>query len=502
MPKTNRNSYTSIFKAIGLFGGVKVLQILFNIVKSKLIAVFIGPSGMGIAGLLQSTAEMVNQVTGCGLQTSAVREVSKSYEAGNTSFINRTITALRWTVLVTGLIGALVVFFGSGMLSQVAFGNRDYSTSFKYISIILIFNQLNVGQIALLQGTFHYKDLAKASLFGTIASLLIVTPIYYYLRERGIVPAIIAASLISLFFSWYFSGKVPFTRVNLSLRELLQESKGMIALGFVLAIGGMISTFSGYLMNIVLSRLGSVQDVGLYQAAFHIANSYVFLVLSAMATDYVPRLSAMSNNNEELTEAINKQMILVLLLLSPLLITFSVFAKEVIQILYSSKFFPIVPMMVIVMFGMVFRAVSWCMSYSLVARGESMTFLICELITCTLSLTLKALGFKFFGFIGAGVGFILGYVFYTLILTFATRRVFSFRFSKEFISIFIVCTLLVLVSFLLCMTLRDTVYKYIFGAIVLLFCGYYSFSELDKRIKLKDAIQARIHKITNTHDDN
>ena len=50
-----QSSYRQIMKATSIFGGVQVFQIFFQVIRSKFIAVLIGPVGMGIVGLLTST---------------------------------------------------------------------------------------------------------------------------------------------------------------------------------------------------------------------------------------------------------------------------------------------------------------------------------------------------------------------------------------------------------------------------------------------------------------
>lgn len=47
----SRDSYTSILKYTGLFGGVQGLGILMGIVRNKLVAVILGPDGMGLISL-------------------------------------------------------------------------------------------------------------------------------------------------------------------------------------------------------------------------------------------------------------------------------------------------------------------------------------------------------------------------------------------------------------------------------------------------------------------
>ena len=56
-------SYRSIMKATSLFGGVQVFNILISIIRSKFVAILLGPAGLGIVGLLQSTIGLVTSLT-------------------------------------------------------------------------------------------------------------------------------------------------------------------------------------------------------------------------------------------------------------------------------------------------------------------------------------------------------------------------------------------------------------------------------------------------------
>ncbi len=260
---SSRNTYGNIFKTLALFGGVKIIQILISVLRSKLIAVLLGPAGMGINNLLLSTTNTINGITGFGLQTSAVRDVAKAYDSNDLQKIDITITTMRISVWFTGLLGTIIVFAFARPLSLFVFDDADYTTAFRILSIMMFFMQINIGQIALLQGTFHYKYIARATIWGQALSLVCTIPFYYIWRNEGIAPALLIASLITLIISTIYSRRVKFNRVKLGLNEFWNNSKGMLSLGLVIALGGFISNASSYLLNIIIARLGSVEAVGL-----------------------------------------------------------------------------------------------------------------------------------------------------------------------------------------------------------------------------------------------
>ena len=55
-----KNIYRTIVKATGLFGGTQVFTILCSIIKTKLVAIWLGAEGVGIIGLYNNTVEMIS----------------------------------------------------------------------------------------------------------------------------------------------------------------------------------------------------------------------------------------------------------------------------------------------------------------------------------------------------------------------------------------------------------------------------------------------------------
>ena len=203
----SKKSYKSILKATSLFGGVQIFNIILQIIKSKLIAVLLGPSGMGIAGLFLVTTNLIGGLTNFGLGTSGIKDVAEASKSDDLNQINKTVSILRKIVWFTGLLGTIITIILSPYLSQLTFGNNNYTVAFIWLGLTLLFNQLTVGQLVVLQGLRKLKYLAKANLYGNLLGLVISGPLYYFYRIDAIVPAIIVTSVVNLFFSHYFSKK-------------------------------------------------------------------------------------------------------------------------------------------------------------------------------------------------------------------------------------------------------------------------------------------------------
>jgi len=482
-----KSSYRQIMKATSLFGGVQVFQILIRIIRSKFIAVLLGPAGMGISGLLTSTTSLISGLTNFGLSTSAVKNVAEANGTGNQKRIATIIIVLRRLVWITGALGMLATIILSPWLSQLTFGNHRYTMAFVWISVTLLFNQLSSGQMVVLQGMRKLQYLARANLSGSILGLIVTVPLYYIWGIDAIVPAIIIFSLISLFLSWYFSGKVKIEHVVVSPVRTFAEGKNMLIMGFVLSLSGLITIGTSYIVRIFISNTGGVDQVGLYNAGFAIINTYVGLIFTAMGTDYYPRLSAVAHSNELCKQTINQQAEIALLILAPIIMVFLVFITWVIILLYSKKFIPIEQMILLAALGMFFKAASWSIGFILLAKGESKIFFLSEFGANIYMLIFNILGYKILGLTGLGVSFLLSY-FIVLIQVFLIARLkYTFSFSPAFIRIFLFQLLLAVA----CFVVVNFIYKpfsFILGTGLIAVSSWYSYKELDKRLEMKSIV--------------
>ncbi len=489
----NQSSYRNVMKATSIFGGVQVILIIISIIRSKFIAILLGSAGLGILGLLTTSINLIGNLTNFGLATSAVRDVSSANNEADLNRVAIVITVLNRLVWITGLIGTFVVLILSPWLSQFAFSNKEYIGSFVFISISLLFTQLNSGQLVVLQGLQKVNFLAKASLIGSVFGLIITVPLYYFLGIDGIVPAFLIASLFSFLVSRFFVNKINLTFLKVSREEIIIEGKKMLKMGFMISLGSLLVGFSSYLIQIFISKNGGVEQVGLFSAGFAIINTYVGLIFTAMSTDYFPRLSAVSYSNELCKKSINQQAEIAVLILGPILIAFLVFIKWVIILLYSNKFVAVEDMILWAALGVFFKAASWTIGYLILAKGNSKLFFWNELLSNTYVLGLNILGYYFYGLEGLGISFLMGYFFYLVHIFIISNIKYEFSFDISFIRIFTV-QFVVAVSCFIVVKFINNPYSYFIGSGLIVISCWQSFKELDKRLDINNFITSKLSK--------
>lgn len=480
-----QSSYRQIIRVTSIFGGVQVFNIILSIIRSKLIAVLLGPAGMGIAGLLTTSTGFISSLTNFGLGTSAVRDIAAANASDDENRISHVITVFRRLVWITGILGAIVTLVLSPWLSQLSFGNKDYTIPFVWLSLTLLFNQLTSGQNVLLQGMRKLQYLAKANMLGSVAGLMVSVPFYYFLGLRGIVPALILTSVLTLSITWFFSKKISVAKVLVSRKQTLLEGSGMLRMGFILSLSSLITIGASYIVRVFISNSGKMADVGLYNAGFAIISTYVSLIFSAMGTDYYPRLSAVAHDKEKVNVLISHQAEVAILILAPILCIFLIFINWIVILLYSDKFSAVNGMIHWAALGMYFKAASWSIAFILIAKGDSKTFFWNELIANTYVLLFNILGYKLMGLNGLGISFMIAYILYLFQVFFLAKRKYQFSFSLGFYKIFLLQFLLGLLCFII-VKIMSIYIAYIFGSIIICISLWVSYTEMNRRIGLKN----------------
>jgi len=474
-------------KSTSLFGSVQIYNIFIMAIRVKVIALLLGPSGMGIMGLLNSTLGIIGSLTNFGLSTSAVKDIASTNGSNESVEIRKIVTVFRRIVWFTGILGTLTAIILSTWLSRLTFGNEEYSLAFIWISFTLLFNQLSSGQLVILQGLQKLKLMAKANMYGSTLGLIITLPLYYNFGTEGIVPGIIGTSFISLLLSWHFSRKVKVHPIAVSLNQTKIIAKDMLKMGLAISFNTILGTGIAYVIRIYIGKTGSLTDVGLYSAGFMLLNTYFGLVLNAIGTDYYPRLSKVANDNVQMNRTVNETAEISFLVITPILIIFLVVIKWVITMFFSADFLPIKDMIYWATLGMFFKSASWAMGYMFLAKSDSKVYLINEVITKAYELIFNVLAYYFAGLVGLGISFTITCLINVIQLFFVSRKKYSFRFQKSLLNLFYIQLGLAILCLIVTYILPQR-YAILSGGIIIIISIWYSYFELDKRIDIKGVL--------------
>ena len=430
-PSVQKAQYQESLKATGITGLAQVAQILIKIVNTKVIAILLGPSGVGIIGLFQSTTSLIGMISGLGLGSSAVRDIAQAVKQEDGEKISHTLITLRRLVWITGLLGALFCLFAGPWLSRISFNSEIYATEFRIMGVVVFLFQITAGQMALLQGLRRLKEMAMASVLGGLAGIIFAVPLYWYFGIKGIVPALVILAIVPVGVAWWLARGIHFTHHPISMGQLKQFAIPMIRLGISTMLSGLVFLLSMWLIRILVQRKFGTVGVGQFQAGWGVTTIYLQMIFQAMGRDYYPRLSALSGDKKGMVKLLNEQINLALLLGTPLLINAIVAAPLIIQLLYSSGFENAISQLRWLSLGTMFKLISWPLGFVLLAMRKSGTYFFVETFASVALLAFSFLFINYFGINGIGMAYTGMYILYALLVYFLSKSLISVRLDFE-----------------------------------------------------------------------
>jgi len=487
-------SYGRILKSSSIVGGAQAINMIIGMVRTKFVAVLLGPAGVGLMGTYLSITGLIGSVSGLGINSSGVREVAEANGTGDTEKVGRTILTLRRLVWLTGCVGALVMLLGAVPLSRYTFDDEGHAVPMMFLAVTLFFQAVQGGQMALIQGMRRIGDLARINVLGSFVGTVISIALYLWLGMEGIVPALIAMAVFNLGTSWWFARKIPVPKVEMSWGESFRQTGGLVKLGVAMMWASLVTAFVTYLTRAFIAQDIGIEAVGVFQAAFSLSGMFINFVLGAMGADFYPSLTAVAGDNEKMCKLVNEQTEIGLLLAVPGLIATIVLAPWVIQIFYTGAFSQATDLLRWFVFGCLGRVVSWPMGFIMLAKGKSRLFLITETIFGLTHVALLWVGLKVNGLTGVAMAFMALYILYTIGMLLISRYLIQFSWSKGVVNLLAILfpiALVTLFSSLLLAVMPATLMGFTIFLIVCVYC----LRQLASRLGLSHRIFRMVGKV-------
>lgn len=401
------SDYKGIFKSTFLFGFVKVVNIVTKIAVNKVVAVVLGAEGLGIISLYNSAITMLKSGCGLGIRQSAVRDVAEANEGTDIKRITDIISVTNKVVCFTALLGLVVTILGAPLLSKYSFGSPEFIIPFIFLSVAVALGIYSEGQMAIITGMRRLRDLAKVNIFGSLVGMASSIPFYYFYGKDGIVPSLIVAALCLFIVTKFYVHKIKIEQVKLTLSDTFQKAKPMVQMGGVLMLAG----FAGLAFDLIVSSYirhnGGFEMVGYFQAGATIITGYFGIVLTAMTTDYYPRICGINNDNQALNIELNKQVTAGIILIFPLAVCFVYLAPLFLSFLYSEDFAISTQYTDFAIFGTILIVASSCMGMIFMAKMNSKLYLTLVLSVLLVQLCFYVPLYHYWGLKGLGISYIM-----------------------------------------------------------------------------------------------
>jgi PST family polysaccharide transporter len=426
-------TFARILRSSALMGGASAVTLLAALIRNKLIAILLGPAGLGVFGILNQYAGAVSQIFGLGAGSTVVRHIADSDEVHRLQRESE-VRRFTWKISAIGAISASALAFPA---CYWAFGGPENLHLMAIAGIAVPFLVIAGAWSAVMQARRQIGDLAKVQVISAAIGIVLSAPLVWFFGAIGAATSIVVvAGLPSLVIC--IMRRTPANCGPTSddgTRKLLRL--GVAMLGMIA-----VTQLSLYATRVLIVICSGVEHAGYYQAALATAGSIPNFIFVAMGVDYFPRVAA-ARDEDEILRLTNEQIQAGIMMALPLFAGLILFGRQLLTLLYSAEFVPAEEVQAWMIWGVACRLVSWPIGYWLMAKASAKEIFAIE-GSCAVMAPILALALlPQFGFSAVGIAYFLQAILYgALVLWFMHRK--TGRFISSVSAVAAVVALMVL----------------------------------------------------------
>ena len=403
------NEHRSTLIATFVTGGATIVVALVGLIRAKGLAVLVGPAGLGTMGLINGAMTTLASLACLGLTFSGVRQIAVSSGAEQ-----RRVRQLIWLLGMAGAASvSLVCIVWWPMLSRHVGGFETVPRANWWVAAGIVALTVAGLQSAVLQGLHQIKRLAQARIIGAVIGAAAGVGAVAMVGTLGLAFAVLAVPLGNVIGNAL--RPPPPSSVGGS-KEKPEPSplRALLSLGTITLATGTAASLWQFATRALIAERLSLEDAGLYQAAFALSAMNIALVLSALGTDYFPRLSKVAGSHADTRSLVDSQFQAAIVLAAPLLLGLIALAPIALKLLYTDQFSSAWPLLQWQVLGDILKIPSWIFGFVLMVNRRGKIFLFLELGFTGLILALTYVMLPLFGLVGAGIAYTTSYGVYSI----------------------------------------------------------------------------------------
>lgn len=411
---------------VSFYSGIStVLKILTSFVSAKIIAVYLGPAGLGMLGQLTSFITIFLTLS-TGAITNGVIKFVAEYKDDEPKQ-NRIIKASLQITLLCSLLCGLIISIGAKFWSNQLFSKTSYSFVFVIFGITIIFYALFSLAVAILNGLQQYKLFNLINVLASIIGLIFsVTMVVLYGIKGALISAVTYQSVVFIILLLFIkrSGWFNWQKIKSSIIER-GDLVGLSKFSLMAIVSAAAVPMVQIIIRNYLSSNTNAETVGFYEGVNRLSLIYLSLITTTFSVYYLPKLSA-ANNNSELKELLIKGYKFILPLTFVMLFVTYLLRNLVIKIVFAESFAPMEAYFLPQLIGDFFKIASWLLAMQMVAKAQLKVFIFSEIFFGVTLCVYSVLMIDTLSGIGAIYGYMLNYILYFVFNLILFRKVLFF----------------------------------------------------------------------------
>lgn len=413
---------TSIFSAILTF-----VRISSGFVVGKVIAFFIGPSGIALIGQFSNFISIVLTFSNGAINNGVIKYTAE-YNGDEEKSKMLFGTAFKISFYCSVIVGIILTGF-SNYFSNFIFNSDNFSLLIRVFGGTVLFYSLNTLLISILNGKAEIRKYTLVNSIGVLIGLLLTTLFVYFFKIQGALYSLILSQSVVFFFTVFLILKTSWFKFNYFLSPFKKDMAKKLGGYSLMAIASVLTIPISQIIlrNLMIDKLG-VDSAGYWQGMMRISDGYLMLITTSLSTYYLPKLSSLKTDKDIRNEVINGlKIIMPVVIVGCLLIYFLKFF--IIDLLYTKEFLKMEQLFLFQLLGDVFKIASWLIGYVMVARAMTKSFVFVEIFFNITYVGLGYLCIHYFNFEGISFAFFLNYLFCLIFMAIYFRKLLFGRYE-------------------------------------------------------------------------
>jgi O-antigen/teichoic acid export membrane protein len=371
---------TNLFKITSLNSFSVVLKIGIGLITSKVLAVFVGPSGMALVGNLRNFLTSLESISTLGFQSGIVKYVAQN-EKNKTEIQKIIATVFITLLLVVMVLSGLLLFWASFWNNKIFGDNFEFSLVFKILALALPWYVISIFLLAVINGLGKFKKVIWINCVGNTIGLLVSVLLIFKFKTLGALLAVVISPALLFFVTFYFINKEIsfFDAIKFRLFDfkIIKNLSSYSLMALVSAVFGPLVLLA--IRNNIIQTLG-INQAGYWEIMTRISSYYLLFVSTLLSVYFLPKLSNSKTNQE--TKSIfwsYYKTILPVFIIGVTLIYFLRFF--IIRLLFTADFLSVECLFLGQLSGDVFKVCSLILGFQFLAKKMTIAFIISELIS-------------------------------------------------------------------------------------------------------------------------
>ncbi len=389
---------TSILSAIAT-----LIRILSGFIITKVIAVYVGPSGLALIGQLQNFINIVLLSSGNFLKT-AITKYTAQYHDDAVKKYEIWSASLKIVLLLNVLFFICLILF-SDQISQYLLHSTQYAYILQIFALSMPFFILNTILLSILNGQKQIRHYITLNIILSVVSLLIVTSLSIVYGIDGALIAYVTNQSIVFCITLVYLKNETWLRAKYFLYKIKSDNvKKLFAFAMITFVAVVASNSSMIYIRDYITETISLEAAGYWQGVWLLSQIVLSLITTSLATYFLPKLSEIKVKNE-ISQELKKAITIILPIAATLSFAIYILRDFIIIILYTDAFAPMSELFLWQMIGNVVKVAGWLFGYVLVAKAMVKYTVTTEIIFALTFVLLSVYCIHYYGLIGVTYAF-------------------------------------------------------------------------------------------------